>query len=433
MASTLFRAAPPRAVNRVTQHSKAGGKALLLPITGGSMGQLKLTPQTNVLSLKVARALNGEAHRPSEAKANGHRPGLVEAGLPLTPQRLELIKAYAKSALRTAQAPSASQIAERFAPRPETAAAFGQPHPAPHAAPLAPFATLASGIRRLTAVLVVAALLPNLTLAAFWLRLFEPPWSHPVTLPHGDSRIEAMQHDIALPVLSAPTRLEAASGEDVLLPIALDGTDGVPAGSIIVVRGLPPGSTLSNGRRHGETDWALRPDEIGDLHLVTAGAGGSESMLTIELVAPNNGILADAATVLKIAPIPTAAIAAEAIDTEPAAATQLAHTPADGLQTTAVTDSPALPDDTASILEPVPLPTRRPSPSANDDGPTDWIRLSAYVNLRDAPSSTARVVSVVAKGAKLRIMSRKRGWVQVADPATSQSGWIYSGNVETIP
>jgi SH3-like domain-containing protein len=43
------------------------------------------------------------------------------------------------------------------------------------------------------------------------------------------------------------------------------------------------------------------------------------------------------------------------------------------------------------------------------------------------------VVSVVAKGAKLRIVARKRGWVQVADPKTSQSGWIYSGHTETVP
>ncbi len=81
------------------------------------------------------------------------------------------------------------------------------------------------------------------------------------------------QAEPALPVLSAPAKLEAAAGEDVLLPLALDGTDGVPAGSVIVVKGLPPGSTLSNGRAHGATDWSLRTDEIGDLHLVPAGCG----------------------------------------------------------------------------------------------------------------------------------------------------------------
>jgi uncharacterized protein YgiM (DUF1202 family) len=81
----------------------------------------------------------------------------------------------------------------------------------------------------------------------------------------------------------------------------------------------------------------------------------------------------------------------------------------------------------------VPLPTRRPQPNAQDEDEASWIRPSAYVNLREAASPNAPVVNVVAKGAKLRVIGRKRGWVQVTDPATSQSGWIYSGNVETLP
>ncbi len=225
-------------------------------------------PQTNVLALRVARAGQREASGPGAAKTNGYRPGTIEPPLPVTPQRLELIKAYAKNSLRHAPAPTASQIAQRFAARADSVSpASAPPHPAPLAAPVAPFATLASGIRRLTAVLLVAALLPNLTLAAFWLRLTEPPWSRPVTLPLSESQVSA-EPALGLPVLSAPATIEASAGEDVLLPIALDGTDGVPAGSVIVIRGLPPGSTLSNGRLHGETDWTLRPGEIGDLHLV---------------------------------------------------------------------------------------------------------------------------------------------------------------------
>jgi hypothetical protein len=38
------------------------------------------------------------------------------------------------------------------------------------------------------------------------------------------------------------------------------------------------------------------------------------------------------------------------------------------------------------------------------------------------------VISVVAKGAKLSIMGRKRGWVKVTNPATSESGWVYAGS-----
>jgi hypothetical protein len=392
------------------------------------MGQLKFKPQTNVLALKVARAWQGDANGRSEAKTNGHRPGATEAGLELTPQRLELVKAYAKNALRHAQAPSASQIAQRFAPRAEEAPPSA---PAPHAAPGGPFAVLASGIRKLTAVLVVAALLPNLTLAAFWLRLIEPPWSRPVMRPPSESPMPAAQPEPTLPVLSAPARIEAESGEEVILPIALDGTDNVPAGSVIVIRGLPPGSALSSGRPHGETDWTLRPGEIGDLHLA-AGAGSGESELTIQLLAPNSAILADAATILKLSAAETAAIADTAGETESAQAQDL-DTPPDDVEVASVAPSAATTNEPPVMSELVPLPTRRPERNANDGGAANWVRPSAYVNLRDGPSSTARVVSVVAKGAKLRIVARKRGWVQVADPKTSQSGWIYSGHTETVP
>jgi hypothetical protein len=386
------------------------------------MGELKLKPQTNVLALKFARAEQGEADGPVEVKANGrwpgangHHPGATEAGLPLTPQRLELVKEYARQALRHAQAPSASQIAQRFAPRAEATLAPNPAQPVRAAPTGAPYTMLASGIRRLTAVLVIAALLPNLTLAAFWLRLIEPPWSRPATAPAGDSPV--VQPKLVLPVLSAPATLDAAAGQDVLLPIALDGTDHVPAGSVIVIKGLPPGSTLSNGRANGDTDWTVRPDEIGDLHLVPA-AGIGEAELTVQLVAPNNAILADAATRLNIVGGSTALV----VD----AATEPAEDIASTAPAAVVTDEPA------ALPETVPLPTRRPAPGAQSVA-GNWVRPSAYVNLRDGPAATARVVSIVAKGTKLRVVARKRGWVQVADPATSQSGWIYSGHTETVP
>jgi len=390
-----------------------------------SMAQLKLMTQTNVLALPAAQGSRGEANGRAEAKPNGHRPSAVQPPLPVTPQRLELIKACANHALRGAKAPTASQIAQRFAPRAEAGPPASTPHPAPQEP--APFAMLASGIRRLTTLVIIAALLPNLTLAAFWLGLVEPPWSRPGTPSPSESPLKAASTELALPVLSAPAILEATAGEDMKLPIALDGTDGVPAGSVIVVNGLPHGSSLSNGRRHGETGWTLRPDEIGDLYLVLAGGGRGTATLEIELLAPNNGILADAATVLRIAAQPGAAIAA-------AAKEELRTTlPADEIKTASVPPGAARTDDPTSLAEPVPLPTRRPAPDSNDAGPANWVTPSAYVNLRDGPSSTARVVSVVAKGAKLRIVARQRGWVRVADPANSQSGWIYSSNVETVP
>jgi uncharacterized protein YgiM (DUF1202 family) len=52
---------------------------------------------------------------------------------------------------------------------------------------------------------------------------------------------------------------------------------------------------------------------------------------------------------------------------------------------------------------------------------------SMFVNLRKAPSSSSAVLGVVAKGASLAVLDRKRGWVLVTDPETGNKGWIYSG------
>jgi hypothetical protein len=58
---------------------------------------------------------------------------------------------------------------------------------------------------------------------------------------------------------------------------------------------------------------------------------------------------------------------------------------------------------------------------------TNEVKTSVFVNLRQAPSPSAEVVRVVAKGTKLRVVARKGRWVQVTDPATSAKGWIYTG------
>ena len=68
-------------------------------------------------------------------------------------------------------------------------------------------------------------------------------------------------------------------------------------------------------------------------------------------------------------------------------------------------------------------------PSKEVENGLGSVQPSVYANLRDGPSSSAPVVGVIAKGVKLSVLDRKRGWVQVADPATDKKGWIYSGNL----
>ena len=237
------------------------------------------------------------------------------------------------------------------------------------------------------------------------------------------------------------------------MPIALDGTDGLPARSIVAISGLPQGSALSNGRPYGETEWTLKPDEIGDLHLDLPNTARGESKLAIKLIAPDDKVVADTETVLNVAANPKGyleqAVEADSGDAELAlGAIQEPNLAGVGLQE--IEPKPAvaqngydgatepgttgtegrfanlnLPKETSGAQSP---PESSTQANSGEDR-SNWVEPSAFVNLRGGPSSSAPVVSVVAKGAKLVAIGRKRGWVQVTNPANSEKGWIYSGNL----
>jgi hypothetical protein len=394
-----------------------------------------LSPKSGPLVKGVANSnIKTEANQPLPAR--NERSDRIEAPLPVTPERLELIKAYARGRARIADEAATSRIAQRFAPRtPDAPPPAAAAKPATVPTQTVPLTGLNAGIRRLTAVLIAAALIPNLTLAVLWLGLVDPPWSESASpSPKESERMaatpaapqpeqssppaaQAAAPPAFSPVLTAPNVLDAGQGESVSFPIALDGTDGVPEESVIVIKGLPPGSTLSDGYSSGPMEWRLRPDAIGDLRLAVADAAPGETTLLVQLVAPDAKIIATASTTLRTRSEPgpnpdpfDIAQAARALDIE-------ARAPEAGLEENFVVE-------TASI-DTVPLPDRRPEPP----GESNWIRPTAWVNLRESPSPSAAVVTIVPKGVKLRIIGRKRSWVQVNNPATSQSGWIYGNNV----
>ena len=52
--------------------------------------------------------------------------------------------------------------------------------------------------------------------------------------------------------------------------------------------------------------------------------------------------------------------------------------------------------------------------------------------MREGPSGSSATIKVAQKGQRLRAIGRKGNWVQVADPATKETGWIYSRFVEPV-
>jgi hypothetical protein len=297
----------------------------------------------------------------------------------------------------------------------------------------------------IVAIISFAVTLPSLVGVAVWLSLIQP------------SANESQKSQlIPSPVLTAPLFLEATAGESISLPIALDGTDGIPTGSTITLTGLPQGATLAKGRPFGDTGWKLERDEIGDLQLALSGSAGGQTKLTIELVAPDAKVVTNADILLKVATAPQDSLSRNAVATDtptPVTAkqdsalsgmvvpavipeiSQLTHEEPQGQHDPKLRD--AKPSAAAAMREEKPVQSEPGVVQAKPRAPvkrtvvivgTNEVKTSLFVNLRQAPSPSAKVIRVVAKDTKLRVVARNGRWAQVTDPATSTQGWIYTGN-----
>jgi hypothetical protein len=346
------------------------------------------------------------------------------------------------------------RIAERFAPGAQPDVNFEGRRTIQADAPTRLVVAAPPGVRTLIAVLIVVALLPSLTLAAMlWFGAVSSSWFERPRAVSNKGPWPAVQANAVMPALDgtssprvtetarlgAPATLEMQAGHELRFPVELRHAAAMPARSVIAVGGLPGGVTLSAGRPYGDGEWNLRPDEIGDLRLAAGEGAVGESTLRLRLVAPDGAVVATADTRLEITVNREAAMAA-------ALPAGLLYQPSlsgmgawdertDGGIGIAelITDGAAAPRIAAAEASP-------PAPDAVAQGDAEvddikWVEPSAFVNLRKGPSSSADVVGVIAKGAKLSLEGRKRGWMRVTDPKTSQSGWIYAGNVvgEKVP
>ena len=228
-----------------------------------------------------------------------------------------------------------------------------------------------------------------------------------------------------LPVLSLPARLEVKAGDKIVFPISLDGTDGVPLRSSIVVSGLPVGVALSEGRLIGDT-WNLKSDEIGDLHLLVQDEAWGNIHLDVQLIGPDGQVIAAAETALVA--IPGTALS-PIQDTQDARGnpSPIAMKNAQGLGPDSGQATPSQPE-TGNTVGDDPA-TSAPNQTAKKDNNATWTAVT-FANLREHPDSSARVLGVVSKGAKVNVVERKKGWLRVA-LENSKTGWVYSGFVKS--
>ena len=170
----------------------------------------------------------------------------------------------------------------------------------------------------LLAVLIFVSLVPSATIGAMlWKGAIRTPWSTNVvggndaSPPETEKALttrlsaESVQpkqdvEDLSV-TLTAPTTIAAEGDKEVPFRITLNSANPLPFRSTVTIGGLPEGTTLSHGRPYSETEWTLRPDEIGDLHLLLPKAASGHANLRIALVAADGTIIANAATQLNVA------------------------------------------------------------------------------------------------------------------------------------
>lgn len=242
--------------------------------------------------------------------------------------------------------------------------------------------------------------------------------------------------------LSSPERIEAKAGDVVEFPIAIDATEALPARSIVAVTALPEGASFSEGRPYGVTGWSLRPDEIGDLQLRLPARGGATDM-RLELVAGDGTVLAQSETRLSIAPSPAETVPVAAIASNPfdqVAAAEVTGSVASSPPTPKrkpVASAEAAPAVKVNTVKVVTIPA--PNPARPHDGgyglgpateetqaPAEWMVTKAPVDMHAKAGQSSETVKVADKGLRVRVVARDKNWVQVTDPKTSTTGWIYN-------
>jgi uncharacterized protein YgiM (DUF1202 family) len=56
----------------------------------------------------------------------------------------------------------------------------------------------------------------------------------------------------------------------------------------------------------------------------------------------------------------------------------------------------------------------------------ELLKVNSAANIRSGPSASAEIIGIAHAGAEVQVASRYSGWVQIIDPWSSRTGWIYS-------
>jgi hypothetical protein len=233
--------------------------------------------------------------------------------------------------------------------------------------------------------------------------------------------------------LSSPDRVAGDAGEVVAFPIAIDSAAALPARSIVAISSLPEGASFSQGHPYGDTGWSLGADETAGLRLQLP-AQSDTTDIRLELIAGDGTMLAQSATQLSIAPPQVAANEGAALGETASADETGSIAPPPQEPSAAAT---AEPDVTVTTVKTVTVEPPREtvphdgamalgSPADAPQGTGEWMVTKTAVDMHARAEQKSETVKIAQGGIKVRVTGRDRNWIQVHDPASGTTGWIYN-------
>jgi hypothetical protein len=104
------------------------------------------------------------------------------------------------------------------------------------------------------------------------------------------------------PGIEIPAEIIVTPAVVTPLPIKISRTETLTSQAMLMVRGLPPRVTLSEGRSFSSGVWAVPLSSVGKIELAPAQGTGGRADLNIQLVTLDGAVLAEAKSTLFIVP-----------------------------------------------------------------------------------------------------------------------------------
>src|SRR5262245_51564987 len=102
------------------------------------------------------------------------------------------------------------------------------------------------------------------------------------------------------PTIFVPSAIHAEASGPLPFFVEIDSPQLVPPDSVLQIRGLPSGASLSEGRRVSADVWAVPIIGLSNLEIEAASDVSQRFDLTLTLIRPDGGIVANARTILSI-------------------------------------------------------------------------------------------------------------------------------------